>query len=162
MQNLKNLLFSSFFIFITIFITIFNNGCEDKSNNKGLHKIHWDRDMCELCKMVISERHYAVQILNPENNRSYMFDDLGCAILWFKDEKIEWEKDAIIYISDSIDGKFIDAKTAFYDSGSRTPMDYGFGAYKDSKNIKNQDKILNFDEVKLKILRGETSQNIIK
>ena len=143
---------------ILFIISIFFIGCEKKENT-GLHKVHWDRDMCELCKMVISQRHYAVQVLNKETNKSYMFDDLGCTILWFKEEKISWEKDAIIYIADAKTGKFTDARKAYYDIGKQTPMDYGFSAYLKKEDILDPKYILSYNEVRLKILRGETMQN---
>ena len=150
---MKKLLFVAFAL-------IFFIACEKKIE-KGLHKVHWDRDMCELCKMVVSERKYAAQVVNPKNGRSYMFDDIGCTVLWFKEEKIAWEKEANIFITDALSGEFIDAKKAFYDTNSRTPMDYGFGAYELKESIKNKNKIINYDEVRLRILRGETMQNAI-
>jgi hypothetical protein len=111
--------------------------------------------------MVVSERKYAVQVVNPKNGKSYMFDDLGCTILWFKEENIKWEKDANIFITDALSGKFIDARKAFYDINSRTPMNYGFGAYIKKEDIENKNKIINFTEARFRILRGETMQNAI-
>ena len=146
-------------VFILIAFVFFVS-CEKKVE-KGLHKVHWDRDMCELCKMVVSERKYAVQVVNPNTGKSYMFDDLGCTILWFKEEQISWEKDANIFIADALSGDFIDARKAFYDTNSRTPMDYGFGAYLKKEDIKDQSKIIDFTETKMRILRGETMQNAI-
>jgi len=140
-------------LIILVVLIFFISGC-DKPDKTKMKTIHFDRDMCALCKMVISERHYAVQVVNPTNGRSYMFDDIGCTILWFKEEKISWEKEAKIYIADAKTGEFIDARKAFYDTRSRTPMDYGFGAY--SKNFESS---IDFKEMRLKILRGETMQN---
>ena len=151
-------LFSSKFVLFIILASLFLTSCS-KKDEKAIHKIHWDRDMCSLCKMVISQRKYAVQVINPKAHRSYMFDDIGCTVLWFKDEKIEWEKEAIIYIADVNSGKFIDAKKAYYDIGLITPMDYGFSAYKDKNSVKFPKQIMNYEEVRLKILRGETMQN---
>lgn len=133
-------------------------GCEKKIDTQ-LQEVHWDRDMCELCKMVISERKYAVQVINPQNGKSYMFDDIGCTIEWFKEENIEWEKNAILYITDANNGEFIDARKAFYTTNSRTPMDYGFGAYKNRSDLDNNQEIIDFEEVRLRILRGETMQH---
>ncbi len=145
-------------ILLAFVLSLLFLGCEKKIDT-GLHEVHWDRDMCELCKMVVSERYYAVQVVNPNKGKSYMFDDLGCAILWFKEEQITWEKDAKVYIADAVHGKFIDAKTAYYDTSSRTPMDYGFGAFTDKSLIDSSKEIIGFDEVRLRILRGETMQN---
>jgi nitrous oxide reductase accessory protein NosL len=146
-----------YFLVLSFLILVFNS-CE-KKDNSIMKKVHFDRDMCELCKMVISERNFAVQVVNPKNGKGYMFDDIGCAILWFKDEKISWEKDAKVYIADIKSKKFIDAKKAFYDTNSRTPMNYGFGAYESRANIGNKKMIIDFKETRLRILRGETMQN---
>jgi nitrous oxide reductase accessory protein NosL len=148
------------YLLILAFIISIFSGCEKKIDT-GLQEVHWDRDMCNLCKMVISERHYAVQVINPDSGKSYMFDDIGCAVLWFNEEDIPWENKALIYINDSISGDFIDARKAYYDTNSRTPMDYGFGAYKNKDDIKSNKKILTYEEVRLRILRGETMQNPI-
>jgi hypothetical protein len=110
--------------------------------------------------MVISVRNYAVEVVNPQTGKAYKFDDIGCTIEWFRDEKISWEDKAKIYITDKLDGKFIDAKTALYDINSHTPMDFGFGAYtkQDAPKDKN---LIDYEQVRLKILRGETMQNPI-
>ncbi len=140
------------YIFVVLFLF---TGC-DKEVKKGLHEVHWDRDMCERCKMVVSDRNHAAQVIDPKNGRSYMFDDLGCVVLWFQDNDIQWEKEAIIYITDINTGKFIDAKKAWYDTTSRTPMDYGFGAHEKKDSSKHY---ITYDEARLRILRGETMQN---
>ena len=162
-MNLPFLKFKRFYFFkitLLMFMTVFLFlGCE-KTKSDGLQKVHWDRDMCEQCKMVVSIRNYAVQVVNPNSGKSYMFDDLGCTVLWFKDEKIEWEKDAKIYITDAVTGEFFDARKAFYDTDSQTPMDYGFGAYKDKNSIDPSKKVIDYEEAKLRILRGETMQNL--
>ena len=133
-------------------------GCSNSKDSSSMKKIHWDRDMCEYCKMVVSDRSYAVEVINPKTNRYYLFDDIGCTILWFKESKIAWEKDAIIYISDAKSQKFINAKEAYYTLGKLTPMDYGFSAYKSKDEVKAKE-FFRYDEMRLKILRGETMQN---
>ncbi len=141
-------------------VCLFLISCEKKIKT-DLHKVHWDRDMCELCKMVVSERKFAVQAVNPQNGKSYMFDDIGCAVLWFKEEKISWEDKANIFITDVYTGKFIDARKAYYDTNSRTPMDFGFAAYQDKNSTTDKKDIINYKEVRLRVLRGETMQNPI-
>jgi hypothetical protein len=111
--------------------------------------------------MVVSERKFAVQAVNPKDGKSYMFDDIGCAVQWFKEEKISWEHIANIFITDANTGEFIDARKAYYDTNSRTPMDFGFAAYQDKNSITNKKEIINYKEVRLRILRGETMQNPI-
>lgn len=118
--------------------------CTDSPPN-GMKKIHWDRDMCERCQMVISEKHFAVQIINPDTNKAHMFDDIGCAVLWFKEENKNWFDKAKIWISDAQDTRFLDAKTSIYTTGNLTPMGYGLNAYSNTTKPKDK-KHLNFDD----------------
>ncbi len=121
----------------------------------ALHDVHWDRDMCERCKMVTSDRHHAVQVINPQTGKSYMFDDIGCVTLWFEDEQIKWQNKAKIWITDIKTGKWIDAKEAYYDSNNITPMAYGFGAHEKKEDIKAGEEILLFDALASKIRKIE-------
>ena len=55
---------------------------------KGPVGVKWDRDACERCRMVISDRQHAAQIRYfPDEGRSRVvkFDDFGCAVLWLDD-----------------------------------------------------------------------------
>ncbi|AKF24098.1 hypothetical protein YH65_00765 [Sulfurovum lithotrophicum] len=114
--------------FIGLFLLLGFAGCEKKQVG-AVQQMHWDRDMCERCKMAISERKFAVQIIDPKTGKDYKFDDLGCAVLWMDEEKIPWKEQAIIWITDAKTGKWIDARKAKYVSGAITPMAYGFAAY---------------------------------
>nr|WP_321268615.1 hypothetical protein [uncultured Sulfurimonas sp.] len=126
--------------------------CEKKVET-GVAEVHWDRDMCSRCVMVVSDRKNTVQIRNPETSRTYMFDDIGCTILWFEEEKIEWKDKAIIWITDLTTGEFIDAKTAFYDTNNVTPMAYGFSAHKTKDTIKEGEEIISYDEVVKRVIK---------
>jgi len=127
-------------------------GCNAKKNSNEVKEVHWDRDMCERCKMVVSDRHHAVQIINPQTHQAQMFDDLGCAVLWFKEEKIAWEKQAIIWITDARSGKWIDAKKAYYDTGNITPMAFGFAPHAKKEDIEKGKEVLSFAQVSDKII----------
>jgi nitrous oxide reductase accessory protein NosL len=118
--------FSLVVIFISLFLAF--SGCEKKPVG-GVSKMHWDRDMCERCKMAISERKYALQLIDPKTKKSYKFDDIGCAILWLDEEHIPWADSAIIWITDAKTGEWIDAREALYTDDSITPMAFGFAAY---------------------------------
>jgi len=117
----------SFLLFALLFAFGFS-GCEKKPIG-SVEKMHWDRDMCERCKMAISERKFAVQIIDPATGKTYKFDDLGCATLWLKEEKIPWASKAIIWITDAKTGTWIDARKAQYINDAITPMAYGFAAH---------------------------------
>ena len=50
--------------------------------------------------------------------------------------------------------RWVDAKDAFYSLADDTPMGYGFGAYE-----KMSEGMIDFDTMRLRVLRGETLQN---
>ena len=133
-------------------------GC-DKKHPTEIHNVHWDRDMCERCKMVVSDRQHAVQVINPTTRRSTMYDDIGCAVLWFEEEKIGWLSTAKIWVIDIATGKWIDAKTAFYDTNNMTSMAYGFAAHENNSTIKAGEEVINFTEVSKRIFEIEANQN---
>lgn len=112
------------FSFLLALLGLFLIGCDNKAALEP-KKVHWDRDMCERCKMVLSDRKFSAQAINPQTGRKYYFDDIGCAILWFRENKISWENEAILWVNDAQSGEWIDAKTAFYDTENITPMAYG-------------------------------------
>ncbi|WP_419763911.1 MAG: hypothetical protein ACNI28_08930 [Arcobacter sp.] len=131
---------------VFLFFAIFFISCSDSSSTKSdIKKMHWDRDMCDRCKMVISEKKFAVQVINPVTNQTFLFDDLGCAISWFEEENQTWFKEAKIWINDAHDGSFIDAKKAIYTKENITPMGYGFSAYTQNTKPKNE-KYFSFTE----------------
>lgn len=131
---------------IFLFFTIFFISCSDStSTSNDIKEIHWDRDMCDRCKMVISEKKFAVQVTNPHTQKTFLFDDFGCAISWFKEENQTWLKEAKIWINDAHNGLFIDAKEAIYTKENITPMGYGFSAYTQDTKPKGE-RYFSFEE----------------
>ena len=124
-------------------------GCEKKPVG-AVEQMHWDRDMCERCKMAISERKFAVQIIDPQSGKSYKFDDIGCAVLWMDEEKILWREKAIIWITDAKNGRWIDARKAKYTEDAITPMAFGFAAYTE-ETLPQGKKVYDFDMIVPKI-----------
>ena len=139
------------FLFIAL-IAFTQTGCEERSKT-SLAEVHWDRDMCTRCVMVVSDRKNTVQVREPRTGKSYMFDDLGCMVLWFKENNTTWQNQATIWITDVATGKWIDAKKAFYDTKNITPMAYGFSAHKTKESIKEGKEIIDFDEVTRRIIK---------
>ena len=125
-------------------------GCQDKVK-QGASEIHWDRDMCDRCVMVISDRKNTVQLKNPTTNKLLKFDDIGCMAIWFIEENIGFKDSAAIWITDAKSGEWIDARQAYYTSGNMTPMAFGFSAYKSKESIEKDRDILTYDEVLKKI-----------
>ena len=133
-------------------MAIFISGCDTKIDLNP-KKVHWDRDMCERCKMVLSDRKFSAQAINPENGRNYVFDDIGCVILWFKENKIACKDNAVIWVNDAKTGEWIDARKAFYDTLNITPMAYGFGAHAKKEDIKAEQEIIDFEEVARRVIK---------
>ncbi len=128
------------------------SACEKKISSTH-QEMHWDRDMCDRCKMVISERNHAVQVINEIDGKSYKFDDIGCLVLWFKDESIAWKNKAKIWITDVKTSKWIDARTAFYETMIITPMAYGFAANEKKESIQAGLEIIDFNEMSKRVLK---------
>lgn len=122
------------------------SGCEDKVAS-SIGKIHWDRDMCTRCVMVVSDRHNTVQLKDPNTNKQHVFDDIGCMAIWFHTTKPSFKDSVEIWVNDASSGEFIDARTAFYTTQNVTPMSFGFSAYKTKEGLKEDAEIINYDEV---------------
>lgn len=135
--------------FIILFLLY---GCDSKVSMDA-KKVHWDRDMCERCKMVLSDRKFSAQVIHPETGRKYAFDDIGCVILWFKEDRIAWADRAVIWVNDAKTGAWIDARKAWYDVENITPMAYGFGAHVAKESIAKGQEIVDFDEVTRRVIK---------
>ncbi|SFV63983.1 Nitrous oxide reductase maturation protein, outer-membrane lipoprotein NosL [hydrothermal vent metagenome] len=137
-----------FFLLLTLSFTILSlNGCDKKKVSTQPAEIHWDRDMCARCVMVVSDRKNTTQVINPQTGKVYVFDDIGCMVLWFHDKQIPWKDKAVIWITDAKTGEWIDARKAFYDTNNITPMAYGFVAHKSKDDIAKGEEIIDFNEV---------------
>ncbi|MDH5573235.1 MAG: nitrous oxide reductase accessory protein NosL, partial [Gammaproteobacteria bacterium] len=91
------------------------SGCSEPTT--GAVEVHWDRDNCERCRMVLSDHQHAAQIrFVNEKQKSvvYKFDDVGCAVIWLEDKPWRDTNSTEIWVTDYTDGKWIDAKTAYY------------------------------------------------
>lgn len=101
---------------------------------EGMVEIKWDRDTCVRCSMVISDRRFAAQLRGGDKNLAFKFDDIGCAVIWMRDQTKEypWLSDAAthFWVSDvtGTGDKWLDARKAHYIGGKTSPMAYNFGA----------------------------------
>ncbi len=115
----------SFAVLLTILLL--PGGCWEK--NSGPEQIRYDREACEICRMIISDPRFAAQIRGGKRQRAYKFDDIGDAIHWLKGQLWKDREDTRIWVMSMRDGKtWLDARKAWYLPGQVTPMDYGFGA----------------------------------
>ena len=98
----------------------------------GPKEVKWDRDACERCRMILSDRHFAAQIRylpqGKKRSKVLKFDDIGCATLWLEDKPWKDDPKIEIWVVDHQTGEWIDARTATYVKGKITPMEYGLGA----------------------------------
>lgn len=131
-----------------LLVATFFIGCDQKINT-GAADVKYDREICERCKMIISDRHHTVQAINPANGKRYYYDDIGCMVLWFDEQKLDWFDQAIIYVTDFDTGVWIDARTAPWSNERITPMSFGMVAHKDKSDIDliEHREIIGFDEV---------------
>lgn len=79
----------------------------------------WGKQPCGHCAMIVSDHATAAQLV-ANGDRVY-FDDVGCMVAWLDERKVEpahaWVRKGETWV---------DAKSARYAPGARTPMDYGF------------------------------------
>ena len=99
---------------------------------------HWDRDACERCRMVLSDRTYSAQIRylpeGKKRTRTLWFDDIGCATLWLAEQPWRDDPSVEIWVTEKDSGEWIDARSAHYVVGKITPMAYGLGASSEPAN----------------------------
>ncbi len=106
--------------------------CSHSGLPEGMVEVKWDRDTCERCGMVLSDRRFAAQLRGGPKDASFKFDDIGCAVFWLKAQP--WGGDAAtrIWVTDVAsrgDGvQWLDARRAQYAGGRTSPMGYNFGA----------------------------------
>jgi copper chaperone NosL len=103
------------------------------SNDPGSGPLEpkWDRNACERCRMVLSDRKHSAQVRIPQaegRSRVLFFDDVGCAATWLEDKPFRDDPRTEIWVKDWQGGTWIDARKAWYIRGQVTPMEYGLGA----------------------------------
>lgn len=98
-------------------------------DKEGPEDIHYGRDVCEICRMIISDPRFAAEVRGGPHHKIFKFDDIGDAIHWL--EMQPWKDDPAVevWVRDYPTGeRWLDARKAYYQSGVISPMDYGFGA----------------------------------
>ncbi len=87
---------------------------------------------CSHCRMAVSEREFAAEVVAPDGRVNY-FDDIGCLAAWLREHQPPAE--AGIYVVDFETGKWLNAESAYYVKSSRipTPMASGVVAFSDAE-----------------------------
>jgi len=120
----------AFFVaFAPLFLSMYA-GCGGDPGT-GPVEVKWDRAACDRCRMVLSDRMHSAQIRIQEADgrpRVYLFDDIGCALVWLDDKPWRDDPSTEVWVNDWRTGAWIDALAASYVPGQETPMQYGLGA----------------------------------
>lgn len=105
--------------------------------------------VCPQCHMSLVGKKDTAQIIT-KGHKTYFFDDVGCAIMWLKAQKIE-PRSVVFWVFSADSNRYVDAYSAFYSSDESTPMAYGFRAYEQRTETR-----IDFDTMYLRMVRGET------
>lgn len=103
------------------------------------------------CGMIIDDLEYVSQVISP-TGKTWFFHDHGGFVKWLEDK--EFRDEAVIWVMSLDSKKWIDGRKAFYSLTDNTPMGYGFGAYENKAPT-----YVDFDTMRLRMLRGETLNN---
>ena len=109
-------------------------------------------DMCSFCRMSISEKRYAAELIDEEGE-VFKFDDIGCMANFIKQKRNNAAVEAT-FVMDFDRREWLKAENAFYVRSSEltTPMNGGIVAFKDQPSAeaamaKYQGTKLEFSEV---------------
>jgi copper chaperone NosL len=86
-------------------------------------------DMCDYCKMVISEKRYAAELIDSEG-QAFKFDDIGCMANFIKSKR-NTTKVVAHFVMDFDSRQWIQADDAYYVRSPEltTPMNGGIVAF---------------------------------
>ena len=103
-------------------------------------------DMCSFCKMAISEKQFAAEIITADE-AVLKFDDVGC-LLSYRAAAGDKLKAAAIFVTDYETRQWRKAEEAFFARSKtiKTPMGSGIVAYADRSKAGNEG--LSFGELK--------------
>lgn len=103
------------------------------------------------CGMVINDMRDISQIIT-KSGKIWFFHDHGGMAKWLEDK--EFKESAKIWVMSRDTKKWIDGRAAYYSLADETAMGRGFGAYENFR-----EEYVDFDTMRLKMLRGETLRN---
>ncbi len=109
-------------------------------------------DMCAYCKMAISEKRYAAELIDSEG-QAFKFDDIGCMVNFIKSRK-NTTKVVAYFVMDFDERQWTKADDAYYVRSSEitTPMNGGIIAFKNQAKAqeaigKYHGKLLRFKDI---------------
>ena len=81
----------------------------------------WGKQACASCAMLVSDPHFAAQVLTSAGDHLY-FDDIGCMASYLGRPK---NKASRAWVRAS-GGQWLETELSHFSNGAKTPMDYGF------------------------------------
>lgn len=105
-----------------------------------------DGDACSFCRMAISERQFAGEIIKTDES-VLKFDDIKC-MLRYQQKAEDRSKPAAIFVTDYASKEWVKAEDAFFTRSEtiKTPMGGGIIAFRDKAQI--QGESLRFEELR--------------
>ncbi|RPJ76583.1 MAG: hypothetical protein EHM24_01960 [Acidobacteria bacterium] len=94
-------------------------------------------DACARCRMAVSDRHFAAQIVAP-GEEPIFFDDLGCLREHLAAASTRFPREAVVYVADHRTGEWVDARRAVFTRRPDlvTPMASGLIAHQDTSSVR--------------------------
>jgi nitrous oxide reductase accessory protein NosL len=124
----------------------------------GPIEVEWEYDTCQRCNMALADGFHAAQVRHSPTGKPtkvYLFDDIGCALIWLEDQSWRDEPGTEIWVNDYQTGGWIDARKAHYVGGQKTPMLYGLGA-----QLEQTPGSVTFDRAKRHVFEVEKRLNL--
>lgn len=117
-------------LWLMLLLLVGLGGCSGEPET-GPVPVHFDRDVCTRCRMVLSDPRFVAEVRwFPAAKRSQVakFDDIGCATLWLAKQPFRSDPKTEIWVADYRSHKWLDARKAYYMKLNNSPMEYGLGA----------------------------------
>ena len=132
---------------LTILTALLFVACESKP--RGPVALERD-DTCASCRMLISERRYAAELVNRDGE-VYKFDDIACMLRFAHSRGIQ-ASETKFYVTDYTSGNdWIDSTQSHFariNSSVSSPMASGIVAFRDSGRAPGQkEALLTFNEL---------------
>jgi len=124
-------------------------GCNSSQNEKV--EQHNEGKICPQCNMPLGNDNTYTSII--KDGKITYFDDMGCMILYAKENNIDLNNiENKVFTTDT--KRYVNSSKVLFKIDEKTPMSYGFSAYE-----KECENCIKFDEVVIRMLRGEHMAN---
>lgn len=139
--------------FISFSLGLLLMSCSEEPKT-GPTKVTFDRDVCERCRMLISDRFHVAQVRGGELQQAYKFDDVGGAVLWLEEQTWKDDEKTEVWVANHKTGEWLNAKNAWYVRENHTPMNYGFSAEAEQRKT-----AVDYDTMLKSVIESEDKHN---